>query len=52
MPCHSCDENMDMELDACIEGRLYGQCDWPGCGGVCEYQGQCPCPCHTPKEEP
>jgi hypothetical protein len=25
----------------CIEGSVYGPCDHEGCGGVCEYHGEC-----------
>lgn len=32
----------------CIEARVYGPCDHPNCGGVCEVHEDCTCPCHKP----
>lgn len=33
-------------LMCCVDGRLYGQCDYPGCSGCCESVGLCECDCH------
>ena len=30
----------------CIDGRVYGPCSSEQCGGVCEYDGGCPCSLH------
>ncbi|MFJ1539219.1 HD domain-containing protein [Micromonospora chalcea] len=37
---------LDGEQRACVEGRVYGPCDHPNCGGVCEMEADCDCPCH------
>ncbi len=41
--CHC---EFDGEQRACIGGRVYGPCDHPDCGGVCEMERDCDCACH------
>ncbi len=38
------------ETHRCIEGWVYGPCDWVDCGGVCVTDYQCDCPCHDLSE--
>jgi hypothetical protein len=42
-----CACGQDGEQTACIDGAVYGPCDHPSCGGVCDHQGDCDCACHT-----
>lgn len=30
----------------CIDGEVYGPCEWEDCGGACEPEGKCPCVYH------
>lgn len=32
------------DMERCIDGRLYGPCSSPDCGGVCEFYGSCTSP--------
>lgn len=38
---------LDGEFYACIDGAIYGPCEYETCGGVCEYEGDCKCSCHV-----
>lgn len=42
-----CDCGYDGEWTACCNGAVYGPCEDENCGGVCEYKGDCECPCHA-----
>ena len=50
----TCPDYPDGGYEACFDGRLYGQCEYydeetgNGCGGACQYYGDCPCKkCHN-----
>lgn len=46
-----CGHAVGCEMTRCIAGRVYGPCSSDVCGGVCEFEGDCPsadCKC---KEE-
>lgn len=46
---HRCERDgspLDGDWWACFDGTLYGPCEDPGCGGVCEMAGDCECRCH------
>jgi hypothetical protein len=47
--CYECTGEYDdagYGLFMCIQGTVYGPCEYPTCGGVCEAVGSCSCTCH------
>lgn len=47
--CYECTGEYDdggYGLYMCIQGIVYGPCEYPECGGVCESIGTCACTCH------
>jgi hypothetical protein len=44
--CSDCTEDFEWYAEFCIAGDVYGYCEYNGCGGACEYWGQCGCECH------
>lgn len=41
-----CGYGPDNDWYACVDGSVYGPCEYATCSGVCELQGDCECPCH------
>lgn len=40
------------DMERCIDGRIYGPCSSPDCGGVCEYYSPCTSPdCRCKEKE-
>lgn len=37
------------EFYMCIDGIVFGPCEYPTCGGVCVYAYECNCHCHEEK---
>lgn len=46
----TCACGLDGELRMCIKGIVFGPCDHPDCGGVCEPEGDCEHECHRRTE--
>lgn len=50
--CHECVDDDDerhwrlWEERGCLDGRVFGPCGHPYCGGYDEDEGPCPCTCH------
>lgn len=45
--CECRREADDYPDEGCIDGSWYGFCSSDMCGGMCDFQGTCPCPCHN-----
>ncbi len=45
-----CACDLDGDWWMCLDGRVYGPCEWQeddhACGGVCELKGDCRHSCH------
>jgi len=39
-------EPLDGEWRTCIDGMVWGPCEYEKCGGVCVRHFDCECPCH------
>lgn len=42
-----CACGFDVDWWMCIDGSVYGPCEYEACGGVCEYKHDCECACHA-----